>query len=348
MFIPFMRKSDMGFGGAAPRTPKLGIALGAGAARGWAHIGFLQEMQAQNLIPDIVTGTSIGAVCGGCYAAGKLDDLEHFARALNRKRIFSLMDFSWSGGGLLGGNRLRARLDTELGDIRTQDIAIKFGAVATEIGNGHEIWLTRGRIAEIIHASYALPGLFEPVRLNGRWLMDGALVNPVPVTMCRAMGADLVIAVNLSTDSLSRGYVLSDQPESEPEPNAPAPAAEILAESTTEPKGFLAAVSDGSFALPWPFRGATPGIKSGKKMMQAAAPGIAAVMMDAFNIMQDRVARSRLAGDPPDIMVNARVGKIGLFEFDRADELIALGREAARRSASDIRTAMQDLAERGF
>eukprot|EP01037_Dinobryon_pediforme_P015287 gene15287-biopygen9306 len=347
MFIPFMRKADSGFNGGAKRKLKLGIALGAGAARGWAHIGFLQELEEQKLIPDVITGTSIGAVCGGSFAAGKLDLLEHFARSLNRRRIFSLMDLSWAGGGLIGGGRLRARLDAELGDIGTDDIRIKFGAVATEIGTGHEIWLTKGKIAEIIHASYALPGLFEPVRMNGRWLMDGALVNPVPVTMCRAMGADLVIAVNLSTDSFSRGSVLSEPHETEEQPLAPETVA-FSAEAIAEPKSFLSAVSDGSFTLPWPFRTSQTRVKTEKKPMAAAGPGIAAVMMDAFNIMQDRVARSRLAGDPPDILINARVGKIGLFEFHRADELIALGREAAHRSIADIRIALQERAERDF
>ena len=347
MFIPFMRKAESGFNGGAKRKIKLGIALGAGAARGWAHIGFLRELEDQKLIPDVITGTSIGAVCGGSFAAGKLDLLEHFARSLNRRRIFSLMDLSWAGGGLIGGGRLRARLDAELGEIGTEDIRIRFGAVATEIGTGHEIWLTKGKIAEIIHASYALPGLFEPVRMNGRWLMDGALVNPVPVTMCRAMGADLVIAVNLSTDSFSRGSVLSEPHETEPEPLAPE-AVTLSADLMSEPRSFLAAISDGSFTLPWPFRTLPSQAKAEKKPMAAAGPGIAAVMMDAFNIMQDRVARSRLAGDPPDILINARVGKIGLFEFHRADELIALGREAAHRSIADIRSALEERAERDF
>ena len=340
MYIPFMRRAEMGSGGGQRRKPKLGVALGAGAARGWSHIGFLQELEAQGLVPDVITGTSIGAVCGGSYAAGKLDQLEGFARSLTRRRVFSLMDLSWSGGGILGGSRLRARLEIELGDLLNEELPIKFGCVATEIGSGHEIWLTKGKLAEIIRSSYALPGLLEPVRLNGRWMVDGALVNPVPVTMCRALGADLVVAVNLSTESYSRGSVLSDHFDTDHKPAVPPkPLNEKQITDTSGPRGFLGMVSDGAFALSWPFRSTKPA----DTQHQSLGPGIAAVMIDAFNIMQDRVARSRLAGDPPDVLVNARVGKIGLFEFHRADELIALGRDAAKRSMEDIRAALADL-----
>ncbi len=329
----FMRRSDTGSGGGRRRTAKLGIALGAGAARGWAHIGFLQELDAHRVRAEVVTGTSIGAVCGGAYAGGKLIELEAFARSLTKRRIFSMMDVSLAGGGLIGGSRLRAKLEAALGNLNAEELSIKFGAVATEIGSGHEVWLTKGNMAEAIRASYALPGLFEPVNFHGRWMVDGALVNPVPVTLCRALGADLVIAVNLSTESFARGSVKPDEyedvghgPVSGPQPELPEHAS---------PRGFLRAVSDGAFALSWPFRAATAPAKAAP----ASGPGVAAVMIDAFNIMQDRVARSRLAGDPPDILVNAKVGRVGLFEFHRADELIALGREAARRAMDDIRAA---------
>ncbi len=329
----FMRRSDTGSGGGRRRTAKLGIALGAGAARGWAHIGFLQELDAHRVRAEVVTGTSIGAVCGGAYAGGKLIELEAFARSLTKRRIFSMMDVSLAGGGLIGGSRLRAKLEAALGNLNAEELSIKFGAVATEIGSGHEVWLTKGNMAEAIRASYALPGLFEPVNFHGRWMVDGALVNPVPVTLCRALGADLVIAVNLSTDSFARGSVKPDEYEDAAHP--PVPASQPELPDHASPRGFLSAVSDGAFALSWPFRAATAPTKTAS----ASGPGVAAVMIDAFNIMQDRVARSRLAGDPPDILVNAKVGRVGLFEFHRADELIALGREAARRAMDDIRAA---------
>ena len=167
-------------GGSRPSRPKVGVALGAGAARGWAHIGALQELVAMGLSPDIVVGSSIGAVVGGCFAAGRLDTLESFARSLTKRRVFGLLDVSFNGGGLIGGDRLRARLEESIGALRIEDLPIRYAGVATEIGSGHEIWLKRGPLVDAMRASYALPGVFEPVRIAGRWLFDGAIVNPVP------------------------------------------------------------------------------------------------------------------------------------------------------------------------
>ena len=188
----------------AHARPKVGLALSAGAARGWSQLGVLRELLDNGFEPDIVAGTSIGAVIGGCYCADQLDSLERFARSLTKRRVFGLMDFTLSGMGLLAGGRLRSLLQHELGDKRLEDLPMRCATVATEVHTGHEIWLTRGPIVDALRASYALPGLFEPVHLDGRWLIDGALVNPIPVSVCRALGADIVIAVNLSTETLVR------------------------------------------------------------------------------------------------------------------------------------------------
>jgi NTE family protein len=304
-------KPEGGSGGPATprRRPVVGLALGAGAARGWSHIGVIHELTERGFSPDIIAGTSIGAVVGGCYAAGKLDELESFARSLNRRSIFGMMDLSLSGAGLIGGGRLKSRLDANLGDTRIEALARRFAAVATEVGSGHEVWLTRGRLCDAIRASYALPGIFEPVRLGGRFLFDGALVNPVPVTVCRALGADLVIAVNIIGDTLFRGTVVGD-----------APVAEI--EAALDETAHTPGLRERAASL---FRRHANG-----------APGIASVMMDAFNITQDRIARSRLAGDPPDVLIKARLDGVGLFDFHRAADLITMGREAARRALPDI------------
>jgi NTE family protein len=293
-----------------PRRPRIGLALGAGAARGWSHIGVLQELEARGVQIDVIAGTSIGAVVGGSYAAGKLAELETFARSLTKRRVFSLMDMTFSGAGMLAGGKLRDELARELAGRSIEALPIAFGAVATEIGLGHEVWLRKGDLVTAIRASYALPGIFEPLRIDGRWLFDGALVNPVPVTLCRAMGAELVIAVNLVGDTAYRGVLIGDAPAppAEEAPHAPPPSSSLDARQLRRQFG----------------RGVD------------GAPGIAAVMLDAFNITQDRIARSRLAGDPPDVLINARLAKIGLFDFHRADELIALGRDSARRALNEI------------
>jgi len=305
---------------AAARWPKIGVALGAGGARGWSHIGILLELNAQGIYPEVVAGTSIGAVIGGTYAAGKLKEMEDFARGLTKKRVISLMDVSFSGVSFIGGERLRRELEHEFSGLSFEDLDKKFATVATEVGTGHEIWLTKGDVVDAIRASYAVPGIFEPVKINGRWLFDGALVNPIPVTLCRALGAEVVVAVNLVGDTTFRGTIIDDRVSIEP-------ALESYDVGAREAERTLSARIFGGM-------GGNLRRLFGKR--EDGAPGIAIAMMDAFNIAQGRISRSRLAGDPPDVLINARLGKVGLFDFHRADELIAIGREATRRVIHDI------------
>lgn len=313
----------------APRStrPVVGLALGAGVARGWAHIGILRVLEREGIRPKVITGTSIGSVVGGCWAAGCLDQLELFARRLTKRSVFSLMDLSLSGSGLVGGRRLRDTLDEALGDRAIENLPARFAAVATEYGTGHEIWLKRGHLATAIRASYAIPGVFEPVDVNGKWMLDGALVNPVPITTARAMGANMVIAINLNNEILGRSTVVSDHI------STAAPQ-----EGTSTAGALLRPVKDAANAMSQYFNGKTAG--------NTGAPGIAAVMIETINITQDRIARSRLAGDPPDVMIAPKLARIGLFDFHRADETIALGAEAAERMLPDIRDVFDALSER--
>ena len=301
--------------------PSIGLAIGGGAARGFAHIGVLRTLIANGIKPDVIAGTSIGALVGGCYAAGHLDSLEEWARTLTRRRIFGYLDFSIAGSGLIGGNRLADRLKTTLGDTRFEQLPIQFAAIATEIGTGHEIWLTRGRLAEALHASYALPGIFSPVQIAGRWLMDGALVNPVPVSAARALGARMVIGINLNADLVGRGTTISSFGADE------GVDAVVVA---LQPRGL---------------RGLFTTEKSLKRQFVGTPnrPGFSTVMMEAFNIMQDRITRARLAGDPADVLVNPRLGRIGLIDFDRAGDAITLGAEAAERALESITEAIAAL-----
>src|SRR5215470_810619 len=182
------------------RRPVIGLALGGGAARGFAHIGIVKTLIAHGIIPNVVVGTSIGAVVGGAYAAGHLDRLEEWARALLPRNILTYLDIRLNGSGLIGGTKLAAELEAAMGQNLIEELPIKFATVATEIRTGHEIWLTRGPVVDAMRASYALPGIFSPVLVGDRWLVDGALVNPVPVSAARALGAEIVIAANLSSD----------------------------------------------------------------------------------------------------------------------------------------------------
>lgn len=302
--------------------PKIGIALGGGAARGWAHIGVLKKLAEAGFAPDIVAGTSIGAVAGGCFVAGKLAPLEEFARSLTRRRVFGFLDFNLAGSGLITGQRLCDRLDQHLSEYCIEKMKRQFVAVATEFGTGHEIWLNKGRLVDAMHASYALPGIFRPVKINGRWLMDGALVNPIPVSVCRALGARVVIAVNLNGDIFGKGTVVPHQEAIE--------EADLDSDEPEPPHG------NGRAALHLLHRQFF-GRGSG-------APGISTVMMDAFNIIQDRIARSRLAGDPPDVTISPRLGDLGLFDFHSAGDAIPAGVEATVKELDDIERAVTALA----
>ena len=298
--------------------PKIGLALGGGAARGWAHIGVLEVLSENGYAPDVIAGTSIGAVVGGCFSAGKLPELRDFALSLTKRRVVGLMDFHIGGAGLIGGGRLKRLLERDLGKTRIEDLDNRFVAIATELGTGHEIWLTHGMLVEALRASYALPGVFDPVKLGGRWLMDGALVNPVPVTAARALGADIVICVNLNSDLAGRGTTIQTHP-AEPDP-------EIVPELEVRPRSlWLGGIS-----------GAARRMRGIVNRQTPERPGLAGVMIDAFNITQDRISRSRLAGDPPDVMIGPKLGRMGLFDFHRAEECFELGRQATRRALEDI------------
>jgi len=306
--------------------PTIGIALGGGAARGWAHIGVLKTLVAAGLEPDIVAGTSIGAVAGACYVTGRLTALEDFACTLTRRRIFGFLDINFAGSGLITGQRLNARLEQHLREFTIEQLERKFIAVATELGTGHEVWLNKGSLVNALQASFALPGIFRPVQINGRWLIDGALVNPIPVSVCRAHGARIVIAVNLSNDIFSKGAVIHDQ----------GAFGDALALAETV-EGTELVGTNGRAAVHLLHRqifGRTNG-----------APGMSAVMMDAINITQDRIARSRLAGDPPDITIGPKLGDIGLFDFHRACEAIQLGARAAEKQIDEIKFAVRALAQ---
>jgi NTE family protein len=299
----------------------IGLALGCGAARGFAHIGVLRTLLANGIRPDVVTGTSIGAVIAGVYAAGRLDAFEAWARELTRGRVFGYLDFSFSGSGLIGGSRLADDLVRELGDVRFDELPVRVAAIATEVGTGHEIWLTRGRLADAMYASYALPGIFPPYRIGGRWLMDGALVNPVPVSAARSLGARLVIAVNLNADNFGRGTVIQNH----------GPDFDEGLQPSTEPP-------------PESLRGKAEQLFKRRFFGSPGKPGLSTVMVDAFNIVQDRITRTRLAADPPDTLIAPRLARFGVFDFHRADEAIKLGVEATEKALENIAEAMQALA----
>ncbi|HEY6381659.1 MAG TPA: patatin-like phospholipase family protein [Pseudolabrys sp.] len=302
--------------------PTIGLALGGGAARGFAHIGVIRKLLEHGIVPDVIVGTSIGAVVGGCYAAKEMDNLETWARTLTVRGVLSYLDLSLSGSGLIGGGHLASRLESGLKDTRIDDLPIRFAAIATEFNTGHEIWLTRGRLSEALRASYSLPGIFPPVLIGGRWLVDGALVNPVPVSAARALGARLVIAVNLNGDLFGRGTIIASHGSDDGEAVSAQPKSNGL-------RGMFA----GDRSLRRQFFG------------RRGRPGLPTVMVEAFNVMQDRITRARLAGDPPDVLISPRLGGIGWFDFHRAHEAIQIGSEFTEKAISAVSEAVTALSQ---
>jgi NTE family protein len=280
---------------------RIGLALGSGVARGWAHLGVLKALDKLGLVPHVVAGSSIGSLVGGFYLAGHAEALEEWARGLTTLKMLRYLKLSLSGG-MVSGTRLFNEAEHFLGDLAIEDLKTPFVAVATDLWTGHEIWLREGKLVDAMRSSLSLPGVFKPKRSRGHWLVDGALVNPVPVSVCRALGAQLVIAVNLNADIMGKAHEEDEPPD-----------------------------ENGS---------SESDLTSSFRHFGHGEPSTFNVMVTSLNIIQDRIARSRLAGEPPDVNINPRIGHVGLLEFDRADELIRAGEQAVERALPEIQDAL--------
>jgi NTE family protein len=301
--------------------PRIGLALGSGSARGWSHIGVIDALAEAGVEPDIVSGTSIGSLVGAAYVAGRLTALRQWAMAATWREIVGMIDVRLSGGGLIDGKLIVAFLQGLGIAGPIESYAKKYAAVATDLATGREIWLQSGPIHEVVRASIALPGILSPARIGDQWLVDGGLANPVPVSVCRALGADVIIAVNLNGDLLGRRF------DSEPEPSAAA----VRAPVPNETLGRMLP------QLPEALREqATQMIR--RLLPQASgAPGYFDVIVDSINIMSDQITRTRLAGEPPHVMLVPRLRDIGLLEFNRANEAIAEGRACVEHALPMLR-----------
>ncbi|WP_020400088.1 patatin-like phospholipase family protein [Kordiimonas gwangyangensis] len=306
------------------RRPKVGLALGAGVARGWAHIGVIKRLQAEGIHIDMIAGTSIGAVVGGAMASGNLDVIEEWACSLKELNFLRLLDLRF-GSGLFGSDKLNRLMEEKFGNVDFSEMKIPFTAVACELKSGHEIWLDEGEMSGALRASFAIPGIFEPQKRDGRWLVDGALVNPVPVSVCRAAGCDIVIAVNLSEDLYGRNR---------------AQAAGAL---KSDDYGVFTEGAEDAVLQRSPQKASMFRKFFGHKKDE---PSMFANLMASLNIMQNRLSRSRLAGDPPDVSINPRIGHIGLMEFHRAPELIEEGVLAFDQALPQLRDALAIITHR--
>jgi NTE family protein len=305
--------------------PRLGFALGSGSARGWAHIGIVQALAERGFVPDVITGASVGALVGAAAAAGRLNALEQWVCALTQRDVWRLVDTTFRGGGVMTGNRLMDAITECIGDAPIESLPIPYGAVATDLYTGEEIWLRDGQYMTAVRASSGVPGLFAPTWHAGRWLIDGGVVNPVPVSMCRALGADVVIAVDLGRSVTN---VAKRAQEGSPPANAPGPAA------TEEGTAILKKWSGLVDGLVESFR------------TKRTEPGLLEVMSSSVNIMQDRITRSRLAIDPADLVLRPDLADFQLMDFHRAREAIEIGRRLVDATHERLETVGAQLRAR--
>lgn len=304
--------------GTAP-NPGIGLALGGGMARGFAHIGVLKCLDRHGIKPAILAGTSIGSVVGAAYLVGKLQVLEDWALSLNRLKILSYLDIRVRSAGMIGGSRLNNLLFEHFKETMMEDLPIPFVTVAADLKTGHEVWIRRGELMKAMTASFALPGVFPPVERNGRLLVDGALVNPVPVAACQALGARMTIGVDLHADIIGKAAKPGQKYQT-------VAGFDPFSDQDVPPEEQQKINSSLTRRL---FR------------REQNSPSLFGVMISSLGIMQDRMTRSRLAADPPDIHIKPLIGHIGLLEFERAKELIALGDEVCERNIPTIREAMR-------
>ena len=299
----------------------IGLALGVGAARGWAHIGIIKGLIDIGIRPDVVCGTSAGALVGGSYAAGHLEELEDWLLSLDRLSVARFFDLSLTSGGLIAGKRIIGFFVDRFGDYDIQSLPKIYGAVATDLMTGHEVWFRSGSLMDAVRASISMPGIFEPFQLDGRWYIDGGIVNPVPVSLCRSLGADVVIAVDVNsgrTSNLIDNSNLTSSSKTE---------YDTVTENDDDPP---------SVSLPKKVKDRIGNALSHIWQGNSAKPGLLFVLNNSAHFMQKRITLSRLACDPPDFILRPNASAIGFMDFHRAAEAIEIGKQCVKKNECEL------------
>ncbi|WP_460273287.1 patatin-like phospholipase family protein [Celeribacter sp. ULVN23_4] len=280
------------------KRPKIGLALGSGGARGYCHIGVMRALHEIGIRPDVIAGCSMGALAGAAYAGGRLDALEDWARSITRRSFLSLVDLRFSGGGLVEAREIMSLMEKLGLPERIEELDHDFAAVATDLETGREVWLQDGPLNMAVRASAALPGIISPLYHQDKWLLDGGMVNPVPVSLARAMGADVIIAVN---------------------PNA---RLDGMLWDAPEPKTGSASLAAFQERLPEALKGLWP---TASTPDTPPAPGYLDVLSVSIDIMTDHIRRARMAGEPPQVMLSAELSDMTVLDFHEAKKAISDG-----------------------
>ncbi|MDR2861067.1 MAG: patatin-like phospholipase family protein [Syntrophobacterales bacterium] len=296
---------------------KIGLALGSGSARGWSHIGVIKALKEHDIPVDIVCGSSMGAVVGGAYAAGILNSLEELAREFSWLDFLKFMDVSLSRRGLLSGNRITEFFRDKISDMDIENLPTPYGAVTVDLYTGEEIFIRKGPLLDALRASFSFPGLFTPFHKNNQWLIDGGLINPVPVSLCRAMGADIVIAVNLNDEILKKRVFLHSADNTDTSLPSLDKHGDSLMDFLTAKFPFLKRMEN-------------------HDLPTEKIPNMIEVMMKSIYIMQDRITKQRMVEDPPDISITPSLSDVSLLNFNKARDTIEEGRRATLTKLPEI------------
>jgi len=301
---------------------KIGLALGSGSSRGWSHIGIIKELAKFGIEPDIVCGTSVGAMVGAAYVKGNMDSLEEWACSLTKFDVAKFVNINTSMRGFVDTSRFHTFLNDYIAsdDDNIQDLSKIYAAVATDMYSGREIWKTEGSLVQAVWASMSLPGLFPAIKYDDRWLIDGGLVNPIPVSVCRALGADIVIAVNLNGDILGNHAAKTG----------------ISKIKNEQKRGLTHKIS----GLVKEYTNLSFGDES---EAEEQGPSLLNAIAASVNITQDRITRSRMAGEPPDIVFSPKLSQIGLLELYRAKEAIEEGKKSVQRKSSELEYLLESM-----
>ncbi|THF66021.1 MAG: patatin [Methylophaga nitratireducenticrescens] len=301
---------------------KIGLALGSGAARGWAHIGVINSLVNAGIKPDVVVGTSIGALVGAAHVSHKLPELQQRLLKLTKLETARFFKIGFPFNGVVNKDKLHEFLNLYVAEetLLIESLAQRYASVATDLHSGQEVWNTEGKLLEAVWSSISLPGLFPAIKHHNRWLIDGGLVNPVPVSVCRALGADIVIAVNLNGDILGK-HLHQNPPIAKNDQSS-----SLLGNRISE---FITNYAGNFFAE--------------DKTVKEDVPDMFAAIAASVNITQDRITRSRMAGDPPDVVLQPRLSQIGLLEFFRAAEAIEAGTQSVERNLAEIHYVLRNM-----
>ncbi len=301
---------------------KLGLVLGSGASRGWAHIGVLEALEEQGLHIHMITGASAGSFIAASYAGGGLENIKRFALDMDWKRVLTYMDIAFPRSGFIDGKKVAdlIKLYTNVADFK--DLHIPVQMVTTDMRSGEQVVLSEGSVTEALRASMAVPGLVTPVQIGGRWLVDGGVVNPLPIDVCRSMGADIVVAVDLNSERISRK------------------AGETV---TASQKHKAAAIEKKRLEVlkSWVARYGAAGKTVSAKIDQwfsraEPSPHIFEILVSSLNIMQRKIEQMNIESHPPDVLIRPRLGDMKFFDYDQAENAIDEGYRRGKEAIPEI------------